>query len=887
MSFVSWMRAVGGKMGRRDAVAEEITEELRAHIACRADDLERGGLPRAEAERRARIEFGGVEKFRAQSYEAQGGQLLETFAQDARYSLRVLRRKPGFAIAAVLTLALAIGANALVFGVMNALILHPQIAPRPASLYTIQRGADRAPNASYPDYVDLRDRNHSFETLMGYNLVSIGLDTGNNPTSPWGYEVTSNYFEGLGVHPYLGRFFQASDEHGPNSVPYLVIGYDYWRTHFAGERNVVGRVVQVNKHPFTILGVAPPDFRGTLLFVFPDFWAPMVDQEQIEGDSELNVRARRDKILLVMGHLKPGVTPAQAIADLNGIGAWLAKSYPKEDAATFYTLGRPWLAGDFLAKPVAGFIAGVMMLAGLILLAACANLGSLFAARAADRSREVALRLALGSSRSRILRQVFTEAVLISLVGGALGLAGSVVLLRDLSAWQPFASYPLHVTVNADATVYGMALLLALASGFLFGAVPVRQILRTDAYQVVKQGAAGAGRQGRKLTARDVLLTVQIMICAVLVTASLVAVRGLMRSMNSHFGFDPRNATVVSTDLNMSGYTGERLTTQQRRMVEAMQTLPGVQAAGLINIVPISGGGHSVQIFSAGTSDLRPGHEAAVPMQYSISPGYLAAAGTRLLAGRSFTWHDDAQAPRVAVINERFAQRVFGSVTGALGGSFKLLDGTRVQVVGVTEDGIYYQMSEDSLPAMFFPILQEPSSFTNIVVRSRRSESQVVAAVHGAMVKLDAGLPYDTQTWNQTLQLALFPSRIATVSLGVLGMMGAMLSITGIFGMAAYSVSRRLRELGIRIALGAQRREVLGAALGRAVKLLALGSCAGLVLGVLASRVLAYIVYEANPRDPLVLGGVVLAMGLVGLVATWIPAQRALGVDPMMLLREE
>ena len=258
-----------------------------------------------------------------------------------------------------------------------------------------------------------------------------------------------------------------------------MLTYAYWHTHFQDDRGVVGRVVQLNKHPFTIIGVAPPEFHGTLLFFSPDFFVPIVNQEQVEGRNVLNARGSR-WIFMVMGHLKPGVTPAQAIADLNSIGSYLEKTYPKDDGQMTFTLARPSLLGDYLGRPVRAFMTGLMLLAGLILLAACANLGSLFAARAADRSREVALRLALGSSRTRILRQLFTEAVMISLMGGAVGLWGSVVLLRGLSVWQPFPQFPINLPVSPDANVYGVALLLALASGFLFGAVPVRQVLRTE-----------------------------------------------------------------------------------------------------------------------------------------------------------------------------------------------------------------------------------------------------------------------------------------------------------------------------------------------------------------------------------------------------------------------
>jgi predicted permease len=885
MKLRAYFRSLGAKFFHRSQIADDMEEELRSHIQHRADDLERSGLDRADAERRARIEFGGRVRFREECQEALSGNFIESVVQDVRFSLRMLRKSPGFTITAVLTLALAIGANAVVFGVLNALILHPGNVPRAESLYGIEHGSDQTPAESYPDYLDLRDRNRSFEALAAYTLTGAGLDTGQDPSAVSGYEVSGNYFDVLGVQPYLGRFFHGSDEHGPNSAPYLVLSYAYWHSHFQDDRGVVGRAVRLNKHPFTILGVAPPEFQGTLLFISPDFFAPMVNTEQLDGENHLNARGNRG-ILMALGHLKAGVTPAQAISDLNSIGSALEKSYPKEDSEMSFTLTRPGLAGDFLSGPVRGFVTGMMLLAGLILLAACANLGSLFAARAADRSREVALRLALGSSRKRILRTLFTEAVLISLAGGAVGLWGSVALLGELSAWRPLPGISsLQIAVNPDANVYLMALLLALASGFLFGAVPVRQILRTNSYEVIKSGSTG--RIGRRITVRDLLLVVQIAICAVLVTSSLVAVRGLARSMHAKFGFEPRNAMLVSTVLSMGGYKGDRVPAMQRRMIDALQTIPGVKSVGLVSWPPLGGGWINSNVFTDQTTDLSPRNAAATPVVYNISPDYFHAAGTSLLAGRTLSWHDDKNSARVAVINKEFARKIFGSVTNALGRHYKMPDGTRVQVVGIVEDGKYLTLAEDQQPAMFLAFLHTPSSVTCLVVRSDRDRQRLAADIRSTLRKLDAGLPLDIHAWG--MDAALFAPHVATVSLGVLGMLGAMLSITGIFGMAAYSVSKRLKELGIRMALGAQRQEVLQAALGRAFRLLAFGSAAGLVLGILATRVLASIVYQAKatPRDPLVLAGVVLAMALLGLLATWIPAQRALSLDPLTLLREE
>jgi predicted permease len=811
---------------------------------------------------------------------------MQTLWQDLRYGVRMLKKNPGFTVVAVLTLAVAIGANAVVFSALNGLILRPLNVPHAESLYLIQRGRDKATNQSYPDYLDLRDRNRSFDGLVAYNITQAGLETGKNPSRAWVYEVSWNYFDVLEIQPYLGRVIHASDEHGSNGAPYIVLTYAYWHSHFQDDRSVVGRSIQLNKHPFTIVGVTPPGFRGSVLIFSPDFFVPIVNQEQLEGSSGLSDRGNR-WIGSVMGRLKAGVTPAQAIADLNSIGSHLEKTYPKDDAQMSFTLAREGLPGDVFGHALEAFLTGLMLLAGLILLAACANLGSLFAARTADRSREVALRLALGAGRIRILRQLFTEAVLISLMGGAAGLWGSVVLLHWLSVWQPFPQYPVNMPVNPDENVYAIAFLLSLASGLLFGAVPVKQVLRTDAYRIIKSGTTGA--LGSRLTARDLLLGMQVAICAVLVTSSIVAVRGLVRSLHSDFGFEPRNALLVETDLNMAGYRGDDVPAMQKRIIDAMTVIPEVTAAALVSVPPLHPACcNDSNVFTDEATDLRPSTAAADAVMFSISPEYLRAAGTALLAGRDFTWHDDKNAPRVAVINREFARRIFGSVTNAMGRSYKLPDGKHIQVVGIIEDGKYSPNLTDPLPpAMFLPILQSPSTETYVVVRSSGNPQNLAPAVRTKLRDLDPGLSSFIQTWNQAMDGALFASRMATLSLGVLGVMGAMLSITGVFGMAAYSVSRRLKELGIRMALGAQRTEVLKAALGRALKLLAFGSAAGLLLGLLASRVLAFIVYQATPRDPLVLTGVVFAMALLGLVATWIPAQRALSIDPAILLREE
>jgi len=885
MKFLAYLRSSITNLLQPSRLHDDMDDELQSHIQLRADDLARSGLSRSEAERRARVEFGGREKYKEEIHSSLGGNFFANFWQDVRVSLRVLRKSPGFTIAAVLTLALAIAANAVVFSVMNAFILRPLNVPHAQSLYALQHGNEVSGYESYADYVDLRDRNHSFESLIAYNAIQAGLDAGQEPSSVWGLETSGNYFDAMELRPHLGQFFHASDEHGPNSAPFIVLSYDFWHTHFHDDPGIVGRAVRLNKHPFTVLGVAPQGFNGTLLFFNPEIFIPIVEHPLLGGSADDLSSRESHWVFELMGHLKSGVSPAQAIDDLNLIGAQLEKANPKVERKMTFALVRPNLYGDYLGRPVRAFMAGLMLLAGLILLAACANLGTLFSARAADRSREIALRLALGSTRKRILRGLFSEALLISLAGGATGLGASVVLLHAMSAWRPFPRWPIHIGVNPDATVYLVALLLALVSGMLFGAVPVRQVLATNPYEVVKAGSNA--RAGRRLLFRDVLLVVQIAICAVLVTSSMVAVRGLSRSLHANFGFEVRNTLLAETDLGMADYSPDRVPAMQKQMIQSLQALPGVESAGLADGLPLGDGAGSSNVFADNVTDLKPSNALFNAPVFNISPEYFQAAGTTLLSGRAFTWQDDKDSPRVGVVNGEFARKLFGSPGSAMGRFYKMKDGTRIQIVGIAEDGKYESLTEDPKPVMFLPILQSPSRTTQLVVRSAVDPQILAAEMRATLRQLDPGLPVLIEPRDGPMATLLFGPRMATIALGVLGIMGAMLSITGIFGMAAYSVSKRLKELGIRMALGAQRHEVLAAALGRAIKLLVVGSAAGLLLGVLASRVLAFVVYQATPRDPLVLTAVVLAMALLGLVATWIPAQRALSVNPLVLLREE
>jgi predicted permease len=800
---------------------------------------------------------------------------------DLRIAIRRLRHSLGFVFVAVLSLTMAIAANLVVFGVMNAAILRPLNVANSGSLKMIEQKPHGYVSQSYPDFVDLRARNSTFTDIAAYRFNEAGLSAQGLAKKSWTYEVSGNYFDMLGVQPQLGRFFHASDEHGPNSAPYIVLSDAFWRSRFGADPRIVGSTVELNKHPFTIIGVAPAAFHGTELFMWPDFFVPMVNEEQIEGYSYLEKRFNHG--LFVIGELKPGVTAQQASDNLNAIAAQLAKQYPATNEQMGVRLVKPGLLGDILGDAAREFLTGVLLLAFLVLAAACVNLASIFAARAADRGREMAIRMAIGSSRWRMLRQVLAEAVLLSLAGGVAGTFAAAALLRVLSQWQPIAKFPIHVTVVADARVYGIAILLAAASGILPAVLTSRQIWKTDAIQAIKSGST---QVVRKLTVRDLLLGLQVALCALLVTCALVGLRGMDRQLHAPLGFQPDGVTVVGAEMNMAGYSDASALPVQKRILQEAAQIPGVTAVGTNNELPLSGGGSSTPVYRQGTTDFRNSNSATVAHYYTISPGYLQAAETHLVAGRDFTWHDDATTPRIALVNRTFAREMFGN-RSAIGQHFAQPGPTTYEIVGVVEDGKYESLTEDPQPAMFYPLAQNNDSGTNLVVRSRGTPAETAAALSAMMGKIDPNLPVTISNWPDDLELVLFPTRVATVALGVLGLLAGMLAATGIFGMASYTVARRLREMGIRVALGAQRVQVLRAALGRTVLLICIGSVAGLALGVLGSRVLASIVYQATIYDPVVLAGAIAAMVLIGSMAAAVPARRAVRVEPAILLREE
>ncbi len=806
---------------------------------------------------------------------------MENLLLDVRYALRVLRKSPAFTVVALITLMLGIGANVVVFGVLNAVLLHPLDVSDPQNLYQIRHKpwmSGRLLTTSYPAFEDFRQRNTTFSGMAGiYAYSHAGLRWRNAVINVAGDEVTGNYFDLLGAQPELGRFFHAADEHGPGSAPYVVLSDALWRSAFHADHSVIGTTVELNRHPFTVVGVAPARFHGTERFVWPDYWLPMANAEQVEGWDYLHDRTSH---ITVVGRLKPGVTPQQATENLDAIASELAKEYPATDDGQPLRLIHPGLFGDD-GEVIRGFILSVTVLALLVLAAACANLATLFAARAADRSRELALRVALGSSRRRLVGQLLTEAVMVSLMGGAAALVSANLLLGVLNRWHPFVD---HLVVNLDARVYLAGMVFTLGSALLFGMVPALQVRQSSPLQIMKSVPVNSMHL-RRFALRDLLLGAQIAICTLLVTASLVAVRGMVRALHAPLGIQPQGAMLVDLDLTQLGQAGDVTLEKEKAMIEAVRSIPGVTAAGTVSRTPMTGGMHGFPVFRPGTIEFKLNNSVLATHVFEMSPGYLEAAGTRLLGGRDVSWQDTTRTPYVAIVNATFARMMWREMP-AVGQRF-LLSGNLTEVVGVAEDGKYHDLEESPHPAVYLPLSQSDQSEAFFIVRSRQAPSEMAEALQRTLSGIEPNVPIKVQSWPDALGNVLFPARAATVALGVMGLLAAMLAVTGIFGMAAYNVSRRMKELGIRVALGARKPQVMSAAVGRPMVLLGVGSVLGLLSGVFASRLLEQIVYQANPRDPVIVVGAVLTMALLGLAASAIPARRALAVDPSKLMREE
>lgn len=811
---------------------------------------------------------------------------METLLQDLRYAARKLRRGPLFTLATVLTLALGIGLNTAVFSAVHALLLRPlpgvERPDRLAQLYRKFAADFDYGSNSIPHFLDLRDRAEAFDGVAAWTFAALSVSHGERPEAAVGQMVSAEFFEVMGVRPVLGRGFLPEEAVDRGEAPVAVLSERYWRRRFAADASVLGRSITVNGRPFTVVGVAPAEFRGTVPPLPPDLWVPLSMQPVITPPFDRREN-RGSSFMSVVARLKPGVTHDQARASLDALHAQLATDHPGHyDETTGITLVPQSEAG--LAPSVksaqVGLSTVMMAVVGMLLLIACVNVGNLFLVRARDRRREMGIRLGVGARRGRIVRQLLTESLLFALLAGAAGLGLAWAAVRGLSAIRPSVQgFVLDFDVTLSLPVLLFALGITLVTAFLFGLVPALQASRPELVSALK-GESG-GRRGSRTS--QVLVVAQVALSLILLVGAGLFLRSLSAATRLDTGFERENLLLASMDVTLQGYERERAEAFYRELVERVRALPGVQSAAVAEMVPLGLGSQQNGVSVPGYEPV-PGENMSIDYNI-VGPGYFETLGVPLRSGRTFVPSDESGEP-VIVVNERMAER-FWSGEDPVGRTLNS-DSRDWRVIGVVGDGKYRSLGEEPLSYMYFPTGQHFAGAMTLHVRATGDPLALAGPVQAEIRSMDADLPVlQLETMESHLGLTLLPARLAGGVLGLFGVLGLLLSAVGLYGVMAYTVSQRAREIGIRVALGAERRQVLGMMLVQGGRLVAVGAAVGLLGAGAAARLVEGLLYGVPGVDPLTFGVVPLLLGAVGLLATWLPARRAAGVDPVRVLRAE
>lgn len=810
---------------------------------------------------------------------------METILQDIRYAVRAMLKSPGFTGVAVISLALGIGANAAIFSLVNTILFHPLPVSEPARLVDInplRPGADIG-SFSNPVYKDVRDKNDVLEGFAAYRFAPMSLSREGNNERIWGYIVSGNYFDVLGVRPASGRFFTEEEDRVAGSSPYAVLSYGCWTRRFGRDPNLVGQQIILNSQPFTVVGVAPEGFIGTVLIYTPEIWVPTAMARQIEPGSNWLDNANNG-VLLTFGRLKPGVSEAQATQSLNSLMEALVSVYPNYEGVNI-TLSPPGLVIPTLRNGTLAFSFVLMAAVALVLLIACTNLANMLLARAAKRRKEIAIRLSLGASRVRLIRQLLTESVLLALVGGALGWVVALWMINLVGAFKPPVDFALTIDLRLDWRVLAFALTVSLFSGIVFGLMPALQTTTSDLIPALKDEGGAAGPRRSRL--RSGLVVAQVALSLVLLVAAGLIVRSLQKVQMIGPGFTTDRTITMSVDPGLQGYTEARGMEFYKELIARAEALPGVNSASLANSLPLSLNRSSTSTYIEGQPVPRPSEVPEV--QYSsVWPRYFETMGIPLVEGREFTAQDNKKELRTVIVNETFVRQLLGG-QNALGkrvGTNK--DGPFWQIVGIAKDGKYWSLGEDPQPFIYFPMIRDYETSAALVVNSRGDPGALINAIRGEVQRLDPNLPvFDIKTMNEHMRLSLLPLQAGAWVAGSFAALALTLAGLGIYGVMAYSVSQRTREIGIRMALGATSGDVLALVLKRGASLSAIGLGIGFAGSLALTRLMSSVLYGVSATDAVTFALVTALLAAVVLLACYIPARRAAKVDPMIALRYE